>query len=168
MNWIKLGFLMTVLTIGSCKNVKYGLSGINIPPEVKTVSIQLFENNAPLVNPLLAQVLTEKLKDKFLRQTGLKLVTENGDWQFKGNITNYAVEAVNRQTIEGGTRNKLTINVRVNFVNTVSSKDNFDKDFTRFEDFDAGRNFSDVEANLVDVITSTLVTDIFNETALQW
>ncbi len=171
MSWIKyrIGLvLLTTVLLASCKSVKYSMSGINIPPDVKTVSVQLFDNKAALINPLLAQVYTEKLKDKFIRQTPLRLVTENGDWQFQGFITQYEVAPVNRQTISGGTRNKLTIGIKVKYTNTKNEKESFDRDFNRFQDYDASENFSNIESTLVDQITDVLVQDVFNETALKW
>jgi len=170
MNWIKTKtlFLFIILTCVGCGGVKYGLSGINIPADVKTVSIKLFENKAPLINPLLAQVYTEKLKDKFINQTSLSLVKEKGDWEFEGFISNYAVEPVNRQSIDGGTRNKLTISITVKFVNTKNERDNLEKVYTRFKDFEATSDFASLESSLVDELTDILVQDAFNDTALKW
>ncbi len=168
MKWNKLLFLALFLQIIGCKTVKYGLSGINIPPNIKTVSIALFDNKATLVNPLLSQVITEKLKDKFIRQTSLKLITADGDWQFKGNIVLYSVEPVNRQTVQGGTSNRLKIDLAVNFINVLDEKENFEKTFSRFADFEASKNFASIESGLIDEITNQLVTDVFNETALKW
>lgn len=168
MNWIKRIFLIIMVSIYGCGGVNYSLSGINIPPEVKTVSVELFTNKAPLINPLLAQVYTEKLKDKFINQTSLSVITEKGDWAFKGFITNYAVEPVNRQSIGGGTRNKLTISISVSFENAKNKDENFERVFTRFKDFQASSDFSSIESELVDEITNILVQDVFNETALKW
>ena len=40
----------------------YSFSGASIPPEMKTVTVNFFENNAPLVVPYLSQQFTERLK----------------------------------------------------------------------------------------------------------
>ncbi len=71
--------------IAGC-SVKYSLSGASIPPEAKTVSIAYFPNNAMLVNPNLSAVFTDKLRDRFNRQTKLQAVDENGDFAFEGEI----------------------------------------------------------------------------------
>lgn len=168
MSWSRVVLLVFVLGIMGCGGVSYSLSGINIPPEVKTVTIKLFENKAPLVNPLLAQVYTEKLKDKYISQTGLVLAQENGDWEFEGAIVRYVVEPVNRQTIEGGTRNKLTIKIDVKYTNRKDSKQDYTKSYERFQDFDAAQDFGSIESTLVDEITELLVQDVFNDTALKW
>ena len=83
----------------------------------------------------MAQVYTEKLKDKFINQTSLSVINENGDWAFQGYISNYVVEPVNRQSIGGGTRNKLTISISVAFENAKNKDENFERVFTRFKRF---------------------------------
>lgn len=168
MNWSKSIFLFGIILISSCSGVNYSFSGINIPPDVKTVSVALFQNQATLVNPLLAQVYTEKLKDKFINQTSLKVVQKEGDWRFSGSIISYDVAPVNKQTISGGTRNKLTISMKVKFENMKNKDESNEYTFTRFQDFDAVGSFNSIESNLVDKITDALVQDIFNETALKW
>lgn len=168
MSWNKYLFILLTCIGSSCGGVKYGLSGINIPPEIKNVTVKLFVNKAPLVNPILAQVYTEKLKDKFINQTSLVLANQEGDWEFDGSITEYGVTPLNRQTIEGGTRNKLTISVNVKFTDRKETMPDFEKSYTRFLDFDAGQDFAALESGLVDEITETLIQDVFNDTALRW
>lgn len=168
MSWTKYIYVLLISSLMSCGGVSYSLSGINIPPEVKTVTVRLFDNKAPLVNPLLAQVYTEKLKDKFIGQTSLVLAQQDGDWEFEGSITKYVVEPVNRQTVEGGTRNKLTIALSVKFTNRKNEKEDFVKTYERFQDFEASQDFSSLESSLVDEITDLLVQDVFNDTALRW
>ncbi|MBE0641602.1 MAG: hypothetical protein IH599_06160, partial [Bacteroidales bacterium] len=57
----------------------YSFTGASISPEVKTISIINFPNNAPLVQPTLSLELTNALKDKFSSQTNLTLVQRDGD-----------------------------------------------------------------------------------------
>ena len=64
--------------LSSCK-VNYSFSGASVSPDVKTVSIQYFKNNASLAKPTLSQSLTEALKDIFTSQTNLGIVSRDGD-----------------------------------------------------------------------------------------
>ena len=171
MSWSRYFFIFCIISITSCSGVNYSLSGINIPPDVKTVSVQLFQNQSTLINPLLAQVYTEKLKDKFINQTSLKVIQQDGDWQFSGAITAYDVSPVDRQAISGGTRNKLTISIKVTFKDIktkVEEEKSKEFTFSRFQDFDAAASFNSIESELIDKITDALVLDVFNETALTW
>ena len=44
----------------------------------------------------------------------------------------------------------------------------FEKNFTRFADFEATQNLSDVEQSLIEEINDQLILDIFNEAVVNW
>lgn len=146
----------------------YSFTGASISADTKTVYIKTFPNFAPIIAPTLSQSLTEALKDKFISQTGLTLVENEGDLNFDGAITGYAVKPINISGNETAAQKQLTITVKVKFVNTKDQKNNFDKSFARFADFDANVNLADVEEDLITEINSQLVEDIFNEAVVNW
>ena len=159
--------LILSLTLAGC-TVKYSLSGASIPPEVKTVSILYLQNNAQLVQPSLSQLLTEALKDRFLSETNLTLVEQDGDFNFEGAITNYVVTPVAIQGNETAALNRLTVSVSINFTNTVDTKQSYLKLFSRYEDYDSTQDLSAVENDLITSINEQLVIDIFNKAVINW
>ena len=146
----------------------YSFNGASISSDTKTIYIKTFPNYAPIIAPTLSQSFTESLKDKFVSQTGLKLVENEGDLSFEGAITGYAVKPINISGNETAAQKQLTITVKVKFVNKNDQKNNFDKSFARFADFDANVNLADVEDVLIAEISSQLVEDIFNESVVNW
>ena len=72
----------------------YSFTGASISPEVQTVSIQTFFNNAPLGPSNMSVIFTEKIKDYFQQNTSLTIVDDNGDLQFDGYIDNYTITPV--------------------------------------------------------------------------
>ena len=62
MNWIKSFALIFLTTLYGCGGVNYSLSGINIPPEVKTVSVKLFVNKAPINQSIIGTGLYRKIE----------------------------------------------------------------------------------------------------------
>ena len=104
----------------------YSFTGASIPPEAKTISIQQFINNAPLVQPVLSQRLTDALRDKFSSQTILSQVSANGDLTFEGYITDYNTQPVAITGDETAALNRLTISVKVSYSNRFDEKQNFD------------------------------------------
>ena len=142
------------LLFAGCK-VTYSFSGASISPEVKTVSIPRFPNNALLVAPILSSTLTEALQDRFSRQTRLTLVPEGGDLNFEGG-NEYAV------------RNNLTITVRVRFTNTIDPSQNYDKTFSAFAPYNSDQLLQNAEPTLIPEIVEQLVEDIFNAAVSQW
>lgn len=151
----------------SCK-INYSFTGASIPEDVKTVSINRFPNYAPLENVTLSQSFTEALKDIFLSQTNLTLVNKNGDLHFEGSIIDYKVTSIAIQGNETAALNRLTITVKVQFINTKDETQNFETSFSRFTDYDSSKNLSSIEDGLIKDINNQLTQDIFNKAVSNW
>lgn len=158
---------MLVLFLGACK-VNYSFTGASVSPDIRTVSVAYFPNFAPLAQPTLSQVFTEGVKDYFLSQTSLSLAEKYGDIQFSGEITDYRTDPVAIQQNETAAQNKLTITVKVKYVNTKNEEENFEKTFTRFETYSSSRNLNEVETELIPLIVDQIVQDIFNASLGNW
>lgn len=158
--------LFFALSASACK-VNYSFSGAEIGT-AQTVSVSYFNNISPINNPGLSQVFTEKLKDKFVRETPLKLVDDEGDMMLSGRIIDYNVAPVAIQQNVTAAQNRLTITIQVKFVNKTDEKYNFEKNFTNFEDFDAVLSFTSVESDLVNLICDKIVQNVFNDAVINW
>jgi len=123
---------------------------------------------APLVNPTLSSNFTEALRMKFITGTRLAQTNEDGDLSFEGEITGYAVTPQAITAGEVAAKNRLTISVRVKFVNKVDPSQNFDKSFSQFEDYDSQRDLASVEGELVEEVLKKLMEDIFNASVANW
>ena len=77
-----------LLTLVSCR-VNYSFTGASISPDVKTITIDYFQNKSTLVVPTLSRDLTEGLRDYFTSQTSLALQERGGDLVLEGTITSY-------------------------------------------------------------------------------
>ena len=84
----KIG-IITIYFFALCSCGIYSFNGASISNQTKTISIDYFKNSASTVQPILSQVITEKLKDYFTQQTNLSINENNGDLKFKGEITKY-------------------------------------------------------------------------------
>jgi hypothetical protein len=146
----------------------YSFTGASISPDVKTVSIKYFPNNAPMVQPTLSRKFTETLRDKFTSQTNLNMVSSNGDLNIEGEITGYSTEPVAIQGDQKAALQRLKIIVNVRFTNIKDEKQNFETSFSRFADFDASSRLSDVEESLIDQINDELTQDVFNKAVVNW
>src|SRR5688572_18184515 len=87
-----VGFGILLFATG-CR-VKYSFTGASISPDIKTISIQYFTNNAPIAKSTLSQTFTESLKNVFSTRTDLLFVKDNGDIQFEGSITDYRTQSM--------------------------------------------------------------------------
>lgn len=158
---------LTAFLVQSCGI--YSFTGTSIQPDVKSITINYFEYTAPKVNPSLSNMMTEELQDKFTRLTKLEQVDMDGDLEIIGAITGYDVKATAISASEQATQNRLTVNVKISFVNRKYPEDDFqDKGFSAYADFDATQSLDAVEAGLCEEIVEQLCEDIFNATVANW
>jgi hypothetical protein len=146
----------------------YSHTGASIPPDAKTFSVDNIQNFATIVAPTLSQVITEKLKQKFINETQLKLSQVDGDLHFSGKITDYRTEPVGVQGNQQNAVNRLTIVAEIEFENRFEPKKNFKQTFSAFVDFPSTQNFASTEADLINRATELMVTDIFNKAVINW
>jgi hypothetical protein len=159
-------FVFVIIYMSSC-NI-YSFTGASISPDIKTVSITNFSNNALIVNPLLSSILTEKLRDRFITTSNLSPVQKNGDLSFEGTIITYNTAPIAIQANETASQNRLTVVVSVKFVNKKDEKQNYESSFSRFADYQSGLPFSSVEDELSRKVSEQLVDDIFNKAVVNW
>lgn len=160
-------FIIALFILEGCTG-GYSFTGASIPPDAKTISIQNFPNYASLVNPQLSQVLTDGLRNAFSSQTSLNLVDYDGDLDIKGEITNYTMQPTAITGNDQAAMNRLTITIKVVFVNTKDPNANFEQSFSRYKEFSAQMNFSAVENSLVEEIVNELIDDVFNKAVVNW
>ncbi len=146
----------------------YSFTGASIPPQANTFSVDFFPNNAPIVQPTLSQVFTDALKDKFSRQTNLRLTNGVGDLHFEGSITGYSVQPQAIGADDRAAQNRLTITVSVTFVNEFEPENDFEQRFSRFYDYDSRESLASIEPTAIDLIVEALVEDIFNRAVVNW
>ena len=164
LNYFMLVF--SLIFIVSC-NI-YSFNGASIPVGSSSVKITTFINNTSNSIPNLQQILSEKLRDIFLEQTNLNLINEDADLNFIGSIEKYEIKPISLKANETTSQNRLSISVKVKYTNNISDQYNYEASFTRYSDFDGLLNLSDVEIELVDLITDQLVEDIFNKAVINW
>ena len=158
--------LFTGLLMAGCG--VYSFTGASIPPEAKTITITYFVNNAQYVEPSLSQSLTDAMRDRFLAQTDLDFVSEGGDLQIEGTITDYSTKPVAIQGNETAALNRLSVTVKVKYTNLIDPSKDFDAPFTRFEDYSSSQDLSVVKDDLISIINEYLVDDIFNKAVVNW
>jgi len=151
-----------------CSCGVYTFTGADIHPDIKTISISYFQNQATLVQPMLSQKFTDALQDQFIQQTSLNLISSNGDLQFEGYISDYQVKPISISSNDQANQNRLSIKVFVRFKNQIEPNKSYEQSFNRYADFDSSLNLSNIEEDLMDEIIIELIEDIFNKAVVNW
>lgn len=160
--------LISLLAVSSCIP-SYKFNGASIDYTLtKTISFESFPIKASLVYAPLAVTFNDELTGKFASQTKLEQVRSDGDLQISGAITGYSLtpQAVKADAYAAQTR--LTIKVKVKFVNKKNSTENFEQEFSAYRDFDATQLLTDVQDELCSEMVKELVESIFNATVANW
>ncbi len=157
---------LSLLSFMSCG--LYSFTGASIPPEAQTVSIQFFVNRAPLIEPTLSPIFTDKLSDQFTTQTNLEMIERNGDLALEGEITDYKITPVSIQADQTAAQNRLTITVNARFTNRYEPDKDFDSKFTQFLDYSSTEDFNSVKDQLINDICDNIAQDIFNKAVINW
>jgi len=151
----------------SCGRVTFNMSGASIG-NAKTCQVVYFENRADIINPRLAAQITDAMKDKIQSSSSLRLVNSNADVMFEGEITSYNVQPQQVTAMGTAAKDRLTITVKVRFTNEIDPDKNYDKSFSRFDEYPGGASLSAHEAQLVENILKELMEDIYNEAFSAW
>lgn len=146
----------------------YSFTGASISSEINSVSVSNFDVLAPSSPPVLSNLLSETLKDKFNDETSLSILSNDGDLQFEGEITSYNLKPIAIQADETAAQNRLTISVKVKYTNMKDDEFNYHTNFSRFRDYSSTQELSDVEQQLLEEIAQELVEDIFNKALSNW
>lgn len=159
-------FLFLLLILPGCGF--YSFTGASI--QGKTFLIQNLENTSSNVVPSLSASLTEKIRNRILTQTGLTPVQNNGDYELTGTITQYnvSVSGLGDANTAQASQNRLTIAIQVDFKSKLNEKSNFKQTFSKFADFPANEQLSNVENRLIEKIGNELADEIFNKAFVNW
>jgi hypothetical protein len=157
-----------LLLLSGC-SISYKFNGANINYQTThSISIADFPNNAPMVNPTLANNLTEGIRDLYQRQTRLQILRKGGDLELEGSIIGYDLSQGAISVDSYASESKLTIRVQVTFTNTINPEESFEKTYSAYQTFDASKLLTDVQDELCDIIIKEIAENIYNDTVAKW
>jgi hypothetical protein len=159
----------SLLVLASC-SISYKFNGTSIDyTKVKSIDIRDFQNQATRVYPPLTQVLNDRLRDVYARNTKLTISNnQRADLELEGEIVRYDLTplAVREDAFAGQTR--LTLSVRIRYVNNVNPQEDKEETFSTYQDFDSDKLLDDIQDQLIEVMVKDIVDQIFNATMSNW
>ena len=161
-----MSFVALILILSSCTGARYTMNGGKIPGA--SFTIENFENIAPLGNPNLSITVQDLLRARLLRETQLRATPIDGDANFTGTITGYTITPVLGTGAETVSLNRLTITLKVSYSNKIDAKNDFEKSFSDFSDFNSSDDINSQEEELIKTIGTKLVNQVFNQVLVDW
>ena len=165
-------FILLPWLLQSC----YSFTGSSLSPEMKTVKINMFPNNAANNLPSLSQDFTVALQNRFLQRSGLKGAVENADLLIEGEISDYTITPTSigtpTTTNSGNTiqalQNKLTITVKVHYENSIDPTLSFDRTYSDEAVFNSDLDLNAIETAQVRIVNERIINKIFNDIVANW
>ena len=160
--------LLPSIVTSSCR-INFTLNGAAIDYNVyHTIHVGDFPIRAALVYAPLQTTFENELLNYISRNTRLQTTDGPSDLSIEGEITQYSLtpQAVTEDAYASKTR--LTIGVRVKYIDNQNDKNSIDQTFTAYRDFDATQLLIDVQDQLCQEISQELVDLIFNATLGNW
>ena len=149
---------------------RYTFNGASIDYNTyRTISFGDFPIRAALVFPPLQQLFENRMIDMIEQQTRLQVIDNvNSDLRMEGEITGYSLapQAIGEDAYASQTR--LTITVRIKYINNRKPELSKDQTFTAYRDFSSSEMLTDVQDQLCSEITKDLADLIFNATLGDW
>jgi len=159
--------ILTFSALQSCK-VNYSFTGINISKDIKTFEVDYIPNNAPYIVPGLNEDFRNMLIDRIETQTNLTQVKSNGDIIFQGEITDYHVDPVALTAGQSAAKNRLTIAVKIDYINNKNEEESVSKTYSWYYDYSANLTREDVAADAHKQILEKILDNIFSDTLAKW
>ncbi len=161
-----LFLILISLTLCSSCGV-YSFSGATIPPEVKSVSIDYIMNKAPNSWSSLDRIFNVELKQKMIKDAGLKILDREGDYKIQGYLSSYTITPQAPTTGQFTNSYKLSITVFIQFTDTKTEKKvSWEKNFSNFEVY--SDDISGKEDELIKKISQNISNQIFNDLFSTW
>lgn len=162
-------YILPLMIILQGCTISYRFNGSAINYDIyRTIDITEFPIRAALVYPPLQQTFENKLLDYVTRQTKLQEIDGPADIEMSGEITGYSLSPQAVGSDAYATETRLTISVRVKYVDNKNPTNNLDQTFTAYRQFSSSLMLTDVQDDLCNQISEELVNLIFNATLGNW
>ena len=148
----------------------YSFRGVSIPADVNTFfvrqvrlspSVQL----APADSP---ERFMEQFREKIRSQSDLKWNDTDPHIEFDCEITGYRVSNEGNQQGNEVSLNKLTISVKVGYINNNDEEEDWSKTYSFGIPFDPSEDLQEVEDGYIQDIFDQIGENIFNDAFTNW
>ncbi len=141
-----------------------------MPEDWKDFYVTPLELNAATAPANYNATLTESLRNGVQNNTRLKMLTkiDDADVQISGVVNSYNTTPQAVTNGDNAQKNRLTVSVNFTIITPTKGLEKMQMTSTRFADYDASQQLSDVESQLLDLINQQIVQDVINKLRSNW
>ena len=152
------------ITFSSC----YSFKGVSIPADVKTFyvrQVRLTDFAAPADSP---ERFMEQFREKIRSQSSLKWNDTDPHIEFDCEISSFRISNEGNQQGNEVSLNKLTISVKVEYINNNDEEENWKKTVSFGIPFDPSEDLQEVQDGYIEDIFEQISENIFNDAFTNW
>lgn len=156
--------------LSSCWPTQVGFQDSGMPEEWREFYVTPLELNAATAPANYNASLTEAVRNGIQNNTRLKMLTaiDSADVQISGIISGYSTSPQAITNGDNAQKNRLTISVNFTIITPTKGLEKMQMTSTRFADYDASQQLSDVESQLLELINQQIVQDVINKLRSNW
>lgn len=158
------------ILVTACWPSRIGFRDDSMPAEWKVFFVEPLELNAATAPANYSAVLTESLRSGIQNNTRLKTGSDpdKAEVQITGTIISYSTSPQALTEGDNAARSRLTISANFTIITPTQGLEKMTVTSTRFADYDANQNLSDVENDLIEEINRLIVQDVINKLLSNW
>jgi hypothetical protein len=147
-----------------------GFQDSSMPETWKEFYVTPLELNAATAPANYNAALTESVRSGIQNNTKLKMLPEidSADVRISGTVTSYYTTPQAIAEGDNAQKNRLTVSVSFTILTPTKGLEKMQMTSTRFADYDATQQLSDVETQLLEVINQQIVQDVINKLRSNW
>ena len=146
----------------------YSFRGASLPPGVRSVAVEVFDDKSGFGDPNLRVNLTNQLTQKLVSDNTLRVTNlSTADAAIIGTVNSVVSQPVAVQGNQQVGRWQITVNVSVKFQNLKTQKAIWTKDFSNWGEYDPSAGQSNRDAGLNDA-EDKLTEDILLAVVTNW
>lgn len=162
--------LIALIAFSSCWPTRAGFVDNSMPDEWKDFYVTPLEMNVATAPTNYNSTLTESVRSGIQNNTRLKMLTDiaDADVQISGTVTSYNTTPQAIAVGDNAQKNRLTVSVNFTIITPTKGLEKMQVTSTRFADYDASQQLSDVESQLLELINQQIVQDVINKLRSNW
>src|SRR5690554_3894522 len=141
---IRYTAILFFLLLTSCKYDNFTGAG---PINADSFQVNYFQNNAEIIEPGIERTFTMALQDLIQNQTSLTLTNSGGDLVYEGEITGFRIAPMTATADQRAAQNRLTVTVRVRFINNRDEEASFERSFSHYHDYTGSEQLVGAQLN---------------------